>query len=262
MAAPLLYLYGFVRAGFDMPALTGVEEASPVFLIEQNTIACAASMVAAGDYDRRVDSRPDDLEWLQPRAWRHHEVLHQLHLRGGVVPLKFGTLCADAAAARAMLDRLGETIVGLLSRVEDKDEWTLRIGVDDAIVAMADCDTAALPPGRAYLARKQLRKAAADRVAACVDDIEAAVCGRLAALGAEFAHRPRLRRGDDAATSVTESAVLVRRDEFADLESCLRELEDAHGPRVRFELVGPWPPYSFASISQLMPAVYDSQRPL
>jgi hypothetical protein len=194
-------------------------------------------------------------------------------MREAVVPLKFGTLCASADDARAMLAELPPAVAELLSRVEDKDEWTLRIAADEtaisALLREADSDVRALhrqiaelPEGRAYFARKQLQKVTADRIAAYLDDIEAAVHRRLAALGAEVAHMPRPRRGDRQNGAVSESAVLVRRADFGEMEATLRELEDAQGAPVRFELVGPWPPYSFASISQAMPPAYESHRPL
>jgi hypothetical protein len=272
MSSSVLYLYGLLRAGADTSGLEGVEEASDVFLVERDGLGCAATMVVASEYERRLDSSPDHVAWLTPRAWRHHNVLRQLHLRAAVVPLKFGTLCACADDVRAMLAELPPTVVELLSRVEEKDEWTLRIAADETAIstALLDADNdlrnlqqdiARLPEGRAYFARKQLQKVTADRVVAYLDDIEAAVHRRLAALGAEVAHMPRPRRGDRQNGAVAESAVLMRRTDFGEMEATLRELEDAQGA-VRFELVGPWPPYSFASISQSMPPAYESHRPL
>ena len=272
VSASVLYLYGLLRAGADTSDVEAIEEASLVFLIEHGGIACAATIVPASQYDRRLDGRPEDVAWLAPRAWRHHDVLRRLHMRTAVVPLKFGTLCAGMDDVRAMLERLGPTVTDLLSRIEARDEWTLRIAANepailaglasDSDVRRLQQDVERLPEGRAYFARKQLQKATADRVAAFVDDIEAAVSGRLAALGAEVAHMPRPRRGDRERSADAETAILVPRSAFGDVEESLRVLEDAHGAQVRFELVGPWPPYSFASISQSMPPAYDSHSPL
>jgi DNA-binding MarR family transcriptional regulator len=273
MSASVLYLYGLLRAGADTSSVEGVEEGSAVFLVENGCIGCAASVVPASGYGRRLDSSPNDLAWLTPRAWRHHEVLRQLHVRGAVIPLKFGVLCDSAEDGRAMLGELPPTVTDMLARLEGKDEWTVRTTADEASlsgIAVQSSDELRrmlreierLPDGRAYFARKQLQKATADWVAAYVDEIEAAVHGRLAALGAEVAHMPRPRRGDRQGDAVAEAAVLVERDRFRELEAALRELEEAQAPRVRFELVGPWPPYSFASISQAMPPAYDSHSPL
>jgi hypothetical protein len=272
MSASVLYLYGLLRAGVNTSALEGIEEGSQVFRVEQGGIGCAATAVPASEYERRRDSSPDHVAWLTPRAWRHHEVLRQLHVRDAVIPLKFGTLCACADAARAMLRELPPSVAELLSRVAGKDEWTVRMAADDDMLAArveAESDVRRLrqdierlPEGRAYFARKQLQKATADRVAEHLDTIEAAVHRRLAALGAEVAHAARPRRGDRRKTTVAETAVLIRRSAFDVLEATLRDLEDAHGAQVRFELVGPWPPYSFASISQSIPPAYESQRPL
>jgi Gas vesicle synthesis protein GvpL/GvpF len=254
----VLYLYGFVRPTIDPAALAAVQ--ADVILVDDGEIACAASVVAAVDYHVPPDANTAalQLEWVAPRAWRHHEVLRHLHAAGGVVPLKFGTLCSDSAHVREMLQRRRDPILALLAELEDKDEWTLNTRADaellsavvrhtepELVALAADADR--LPDGQAYFARKKLQKRISEAVASRLGAVERSVHDGLSAAAIPFTTTEQQRTSAIEGTISTE-AVLVSRSRLADLETLLAELEAAHADaHVTFELVGPWPPYSFAA---------------
>ena len=254
----VLYLYGFVRSMIDPAALAAGQ--ADVILVDEGDIACAASVVAAVDYHVPPDANTaaQQLEWVAPRAWRHHEVLRHLHAAGGVVPLKFGTLCSDAAHVREMLRRRRDPIQALLTELEDKDEWTVNTRADlellsavirhtsPGLLALA-ADADRLPEGHAYFARKKLQKAVTDAVAARLVSVEHDLCERLSSAGISFAASDQQRASATAGT-ISSVAVLVSRSGLTALEGLLAELEVVHADaHVTFELVGPWPPYSFAA---------------
>jgi hypothetical protein len=252
LTGTVLYLYGLVPAGVDITGLAAVEEGSDIFLVVRDGIACIASAVPASAYQcpAGASTAAAQLEWVTPRACRHHDVLQRLHRTGTVVPLKFGTLCADAAQVQALLEDHHGAVVALLAQFAGKDEWTLNILVDETALSAAlqrdDPDLVrlaeeerCLPEGRAYFARKKLQTATAERVEELRAHVGRAVLERLCRLGIEIA------LGHDAAAP---PALLVERARFAELEAALDELEQAHASAfVRFELVGPWPPYSFTT---------------
>jgi len=246
----VLYLYGFVPAATDVSTVTAVEQDADTFLVPLGEIACAASAVPAHAYRRPPDesSPAEQLEWVTPRAWRHHQVLRRLHHTATVVPLKFGTLCADATQARALLRDHHAAIAALLAAFRGKDEWTLNTIIDEpaltASLVAADPQLVALeqeamrlPPGRAYFARKKLQQVTADRIRERRQDAHGAAWRSAVERG--LACVPR-EQGNGTLP------LLIERTRFAELEVALAELEDAHAAsHVRFELVGPWPPYSF-----------------
>jgi hypothetical protein len=254
-ADTVLYLYGFVRAPLDAGALAA---AGPdVFLTEEGDIACAASLVPASDYHIPPDTNTaaQQLEWVAPRAWRHHDVLRHLHAAAAVVPLKFGTLCPDAEHARGMLRRLRDPIVDLLAGLDGRDEWTLNLHADvellGAVIRHSDPqlaalvhDADALPEGRAYFARKKLHKATTAAVEARLAAVTTDVRERLSSAGIALADD----RTPPAAGAAAAASLLVERSRFHECEALLTALESAHADtHVTFELVGPWPPYSFVS---------------
>jgi hypothetical protein len=137
----VLYLYGFVRPDVNPAALASGQ--GDVIVVDDGDVACAASVVAAVDYHVPPDANTaaQQLEWVAPRAWRHHEVLRDLHAAGGVVPLKFGTLCADREHVREMMRRRRDRILALLAELEGKDEWTLNTRWDEELLAAVVRDT-------------------------------------------------------------------------------------------------------------------------
>jgi hypothetical protein len=243
----LLYLYGFVRPSIRVPRIEGVEAGTEVFLVEAGDVACAASVVPGDAYRRAPGQQPaDQLEWVTPRALRHHAVITALHEAGTVLPLQFGAVCRCAEDVERLIGDLRPRLVHLLDKLRNKDEWTLRATADQAAIA-ARCENDAaqlvalkelertLPDGQAYFARKQRAKLTADLVAAAIASAEDDACARLAPLAADMSRTPR------------HAALLVDR---ADLDAVTARLSDVQASEastgLTFELVGPWPPYSFA----------------
>jgi hypothetical protein len=255
----VLYLYGFVRRAADLSRVG--EAGASVVVVPFGDVACAVSAVPAVEYHLPPDASTaaQQLEWVTPLAWRHHEVLRLLQSSGAVVPLKFGTLCADAAHVETLLQRLHDQVVALLARFEGKDEWTLRMRADveavsqavqaaraDLIALKQDADR--LPEGRAYFARKQLQKTTADIVAATLGDVEHRVYERLSAASIEMAPVDPPQTPGSRDGIIANAPLLIEHGRFAELEAILGQLEREHaGIRLAFELVGPWPPYSFAT---------------
>ena len=259
-AGTVLYLYGFLRPSADLSRVG--DAGAAVFLVELGDVACAVSAVPAIDYHLPPDASTaaQQLEWVTPRAWRHHEVLRLLHSSGAVVPLKFGTLCADAVHVQSLLQRLRDPVLALLAHFEGKDEWTLRMRADiealslavqatrPDLIALKD-DAERLPDGRAYFARKQLQKATAGIVTSMLAQVEHSVYERLSAAAIDIAPvDPPHASGSRDSGVIANAPLLVERGRFAELEAILTQLEreqvEAH---LAFELVGPWPPYSFAT---------------
>jgi hypothetical protein len=258
----VFYLYGFVPRGTGLPRLTGVEERSEVSLIELADVACAVSQVPATEYQREPGTLEpsEQLSWITPRAWWHHEVVRRLHAAGAVVPLKFGTLCPGIEDVHAMLRALHVPLADLLARFDGKDEWTLRAtantaawtdrmqATEPALIAMKN-EERGLPEGRAYFARKKLQAATADLIGRQVEIVEETIHARLSLAGVEIAPAHRTRAAAAAGDlEIAEAAVLVDRSRFAGFEALLAQLEDEHAAwPLRIELVGPWAPYSFAT---------------
>jgi hypothetical protein len=254
-----LYLYGFVSLPVQLPATTGVEENAPVFLVEYADVGCAVSVIASSAYQREDRSPQEQLEWVTPRAWRHHDVLRHLHASATVLPLKFGTVCPSLDDLRTMLRDRHVAIGEQLARVAGRDEWTLRVTIDRVafaerlqsseprLIALQEAEKR-LPEGRAYFARKALQQATSDLADAKLAEIENRLFEELAPLQLPIVPLDATSRSTDSArVCIAHAALLVERRAFDAVEACLARFEAAHAePPVVCELRGPWPPYTFA----------------
>ncbi|MGZ6708443.1 MAG: GvpL/GvpF family gas vesicle protein [Solirubrobacteraceae bacterium] len=152
--------------------------------------------------------------------WRREELIEQLMEEGDLLPVRFGTLVADeAAAARAVAERAGE-LVAALDRVRGAVELAVRAHPREQAPA-------ARGSVRDYLAGRARRAAVADELHAL-----------LAALGRASVLRPQ----EDL---LLRAAYLVDRDRVERFVGEVHRLQRAV-PDVALICTGPWPPYSFA----------------
>jgi hypothetical protein len=247
-----LYLYGIVAHPIELPRYSAVEDGTSIEVIAKDRLACVVSTVSARDYHSPATGRTaaEQLEWVTPRALRHHDIVCRLHQTTTVIPLKFGTLSGCADDVRDMLDRCAGPIAALLDRFHNKDEWGLTIRIDAGLVterferddpALRELceEERTLPEGRAYFVRKRRQ-----RLAAALHDAEFAATAR-----AVYA-----RIGDHVDDCFIDSphapgaTLLVDRARFDDLSAMLAQLEvEHHGNGLALELRGPWAPYTFAN---------------
>jgi gas vesicle protein GvpL/GvpF len=205
-----------------------------------------------------IDRRAGDLEWLGAIGYRHQAVMAELMKKTTIVPLRAFTLFSSEEALRSYLTEQRELLSKTLDRLDGKQEWTLRIELEPArwsealtgrVASLRDLqnEIAATAPGKAFLLRKKLDEEKKRASHAAEDDlvgeIEQAVMGKL---GCETVAESRQRR-DGAFPQIN---VLLNRDE----ESVLQELREELTARYQHEgvtlaLSGPWPPYTFATMS-------------
>ena len=247
----LHYLYGFLRSAAALPPLDGIEPGGRVFTIGCGGVSCAVSLVPAAEYRQAGLARGED--WLAPRALRHHGILSALHEHATVLPLRFGALCDREADVRALVAERRDALVDGLRTFDGRDEWTLRTSLDEVAIddrlerespALSACRAreADLPEGRAYFARRQRARQAAALAADASAAVEDAILDRLALAGV-----PIVRGRRATARGVADAALLVARRRRPALKAALAALEAEHAwCGLRFALVGPWPPYSFA----------------
>ena len=245
-----LYRYGIVAHPLELPRCGAVEDGTAIDVIAGDRVACVVSPVPARDYESSAIGRnaTEQLAWVTPRAWRHHDVVRRLHMTTTVIPLKFGTLCASERDVRKLLARCSEPIGALLDRFAGKDEWTLSIRLDTTRVTerlkrddprlRALCEEArTLPEGRAYFARKKRQQREAELLTAELAAATQVVYARIAG------HIEECREENAAAPVAT---LLVDRARFTELTALLAALEAEHAINgLALDLRGPWAPYSF-----------------
>ncbi|GAA2441985.1 GvpL/GvpF family gas vesicle protein [Streptomyces macrosporus] len=187
---------------------------------------------------------------------------------GTALPMTFNVLVApdtSAGAPRSAEERLREWLAsradGLRSRLDalaDRAELRVEITVDRAEAARDDerarsleAEMADRSPGlRRLLARQleQIRRESSERLA---DALYADVRHRLLAVAEDLRERSRSVRDADE-SNVLSAALLVRKPDIEAVGAVLAAVRDEQ-PAARIRFLGPWPPYSFADLSDDAP---------
>ncbi|NYI06115.1 GvpL/GvpF family gas vesicle protein [Allostreptomyces psammosilenae] len=234
-----VYLYGIVAAGpGGVAGLPGIgDPPRPVALVAGAAVAAVVSEVPEAPRAKRRD------------LLAHERVLRTLADGRTVIPMRFGTVGADADTVRqALLEREGE-LLGLLERLRGRVEHNLKASLDEETVVreelLADPELRRLRERAAAGGTHQHRVALGEAVAARVRARERAVAERvlerLRGVAVADTPAPAVRGAFLNHSFLTEaSASGALRDR---VESLGRQL----GAAVELRLHGPLPPYSFTT---------------
>jgi Gas vesicle synthesis protein GvpL/GvpF len=238
------YLYAIAGAAPQLDGVRGVDGTSPVFTVEGAGLNAVVSEVPLAEFgEEALKERLEELPWLEKKVRAHEDVLERAAGETSILPLRFGTIYRSLEPVRELLERRREALGAALAQLDGKREWGVKATLDRERLraAVEDRDaTAALEgasPGTAFFARKRLERD--------LDDQAKALAGRLAA----DAHLRLAAVADESVRdggALLKSSYLVDRDRERPFRDALDEVAAA-GARYgfRYELTGPWPPYSF-----------------
>ena len=262
--APRIYVYGLIRVGGraqdpELPALTGIA-GNPTHVIACDGLAALVSALPMHAEDDWFESAIDDPERIKGLILDHHRVLQAIISDHTVLPARFGTLFANETHLVAALRRNSQSFHDALGRVEGAREWGVKIfsdrsvlrdnvGKASPVMRAAEREIAAAAEGRGFFLRRRLGQLGDDEceraVARCVETTRLILCADARAdatlrLQPEAAHM-----GIDE--MVWNGTLLVDRAAEQRFFASIEELRKGNAPRgFRYELSGPWPPFSFA----------------
>lgn len=239
-----LYAYGIVRdLDPDLP-VTGIGSAEPPWVVTHDGLGLVVSDIRVADLAGLDTEQPAEHSRLAEFARGHDTVVRAVFDRAPILPLRFGTVLTDTAAATELLARQREDAVATLDRIAGKREWGAKVAPAPAEPEQAPVVDSA-PSGTEYLARKR------DELAA------RKVAGRRRRETLDRAHATLAEHATDDMRRATgenvllDSAFLVpdaATDDFLTVvDQVARDLAD-EGLVLR--ATGPWPPYSFAVLER------------
>ncbi len=257
------YLYG-ITTRQTATALTGnlaMDTGEPLLVLEQGKLATITRPVPLAEFSAEaLQARAHDLAWLEAMVREHNLIVARIHQAGAVLPVKFGAVYPNSEALQGALAETHDTLLAQLQRLEDCDEWGVRLFADrQAMQRLADAHPAlqqrkvelgAASPARAYLLKRKL----ADEMAAITEDalrdLARASYDRLArhALASQISPRSQKAADGTGEREALHATFLVQR---AHIERFLEEAQhlEAEQDGLRCACSGPWPPYSFAELS-------------
>ena len=256
----ILYVYAITRAGHPLPErVEAIDGSDRIDAVTAGELVAFATPVDDVDFSQSViDARAKDVEWLGAIGYRHQSVMNALMHGGTIIPLRAFTLFASDESLRRHLESENAQFSKLLDRLDGKQEWTLRIEFDpqlwsealarrvDSLRALSD-EIDAASSGKAFLLRKKLddekKRASREAEQQVMAEVERDVLTKLAC---DTVAETRQQRSG----GFPQINVLINRDEEARLDELRDELARRYaGEGVTLALTGPWPPYTFAVMS-------------
>lgn len=243
-----LYAFAIIPARpVDLAGVAGIDGRAPLRIVQHGELGLVVSEMRL---DLMDDVREDDLSEtgaLATLARRHDEVVRSVFDHGPVLPLRFGTVVADDAGARRLLEEQAAPARRRLAHLGTHREWGVRLTRDDTADVQDDVDPAERREmtGTSYLAarRESLQRSqhAEQETAALTQRVEQA----LSEHAVDLAHRG----GGPGSGLLADLAYLVPASEQEAFVDAVERLgaEVAH-EGLLLEMTGPWPPYSFATL--------------
>ena len=238
------YVYAIAWTAPRLEGVRGVDGASPVFAVDRVGLSAVVSEVPLGEFgEEALKERLEQLPWLEEKVRAHEEVLERAAGETAILPLRFGTIYRSLEPVRELLERRREALSAALAQLNGKREWGVTATFDrkrlEQAVENGDAASAleGKSPGNAFFTRKRLEREREDQARALAARLAADAHLRLAAVSEESL------REDGA---LLKGSYLVDRAREQVFRDALNEVASAGDPYgFRFELTGPWQPYSF-----------------
>jgi len=259
----LIYLYGIVPIDAPEPPeeLEGIDS-GPVRLHSVGRVAAIVGDVSEIGYsDDALNARLDDLAWVGERGVSHERVVDWYAQQGPIIPLSLFSLHRDLRRVEDRVRQEEDAFESLLTRLKGKREWGVKLwrreseartGIDrlsPTLTALA-AEIDAAPPGKRFLLEKKREGLRADEVRAASRRFALELFGTLRgrAEAAVAATIPAVAGGERVL--LLDAAFLIDDERFDEFHRALSERSVSfQGSGFDIEFTGPWPPYSFTSLS-------------
>ena len=194
-----------------------------------------------------------DLEWVSGCAVPHEAVIEHASRAGTVLPMKLFTLFRSDERAVQHVASQRKRIERLMTRLEGREEWGLRVILDEARAvrraATEAKDEAPGASGTAFLLRKKKQQDAARDAMVDGQQRSTRLFDELSAL-ADDARRRAPPPGPAGQRVLLDAAFLVPRGKLRSFQSRAKKAAAAFAKDgYDLTLTGPWPPYNFVAES-------------
>ncbi|WP_174615701.1 GvpL/GvpF family gas vesicle protein [Virgibacillus ihumii] len=266
-----IYVYGFVPANEvqnqPIPEHEGFDESENLYSINMGTVTALVADLEPEAYTEEIveEKMNNDLEWLQKKAFHHHEILMELNKLYTVIPLSFCTIYNNQ---NSLVQSVTPELNGLFEsfeRINGKEEWNLKIYCNDdklketvnernPVINEKRAEIRKLSPGRQFFEKKKIeqlvnKELEKERDKLCEQihnefKLMAAQADVKKTLGKDVTGRKE-RMGWNSVYLVAVSDVNLF------LEKIERKEQEMQYSGIQIEITGPWPSYHFVSLTTM-----------
>lgn len=133
----LLYLYGLIPTNETteqpFPTFKGFDGEREMFTIPLDNITAVVCELNAKEYSEESIKNKinNDMEWLQEKAFHHHETVLKLSKLYTVIPLKFCTMYKNQDSLTKTVQSTEYKMESTFALLAGNEEWNLKIYCDD-----------------------------------------------------------------------------------------------------------------------------------
>jgi len=249
------YLYGIIPTSQSISfGLSGF----PPRPEEVRSVACRGLGCVVSNYSGE-DFASLPKEALLRCLLAHQEVIERVMKECPILPVKFGTIVDSDAEAQRLIEQSHGRLAQALQRLAGKVEmevaatWDLKrvleeIGREDEIMRLRE-SIAGRPAGETLEQQIRAGRVVKELLDRRRKEYQQRLLGSLR--GAALDVQPNALVADEMVMNV---AFLIEREGEAEFDERVRELDEALNGAVSFRIVGPLPPYSFATVEVIRPS--------
>jgi hypothetical protein len=247
----------------------GLEEAGSLvnnlYFVYQKGLYAVAGKVRESEFgEQNLKKNLADLGWVGTKASNHEKVIEEVMRSACVIPFKFATLFNTDDSLKAMLEQYAEEFKAVLKRLENKEEWGVKIYCDieklkasitneEAEILKIENEINSSSAGKAYFLKKKKDELIKDTSNKKINEYGQETFELLKELSSSARINKLLPkevtgREDDM---VLNSAFLVGKDKVGDFINMIDTLKMHYeGKGLFIDCTGPWPPYNFCSLQK------------
>ena len=202
--------------------------------------------VPESDYSETALARGlQNLDWVGPRAIAHERVIESFLSSRALLPMPLFTLFTSDDRAVQHVQSDGARIRRLLTRVEGKVEWGLRLTFDEK-AARTEVSNRRVTSGTEFLARKRdvlaISRARLKEVQTAADRVHKS----MSRLATAARRRTSLERAAPGSRLLLDAAFLIPAGKSGAFRSAVRQqTRGLKAAGIAVSLTGPWPAYNF-----------------
>ncbi|RFU67311.1 gas vesicle protein GvpL [Peribacillus saganii] len=265
----LVYLYGLIpmkeAAETSIPAVKGFDGKRDLYTIPIGNITAIVCNLDSQEYsEESIKERiNNDMEWLQEKAFHHHETVMKLSKIFTIIPLKFCTLYNNQGSLETAVQTNETKMLAAFDLITGNEEWNLKIYSDDSLlkkqvsqnnptIEAKRAEISQLPKGKQFFEKKKLDKLVDSELEEEKNKVSEKIHKHLK----EFALKGNVKKtwSNDVTgrkdNMTWNSVYLISETKVEEFLEQIQQFEkDMKEKGWQFEATGPWPAYHFSSLS-------------
>lgn len=265
----LIYLYAIVpkeeKFNKDFPKLTSFDGKGTVETLSINDNLAIICRLDSKEYSENIieNKIENDMEWLQEKAFHHHEIIEQLYKKYTIIPLKFCTIYQNETSLKESIQEVQLKLSETFKYIYNKDEWALKIYGDDAkikedidqnneIIASKRKEISNLPRGKRFFEEKKIESILEEELEKEKQLVGEKLQQQLRNIAVDYSIKKNWSKDVTGLKEdmIWNSVYLIPKNKIEDFKNIIsNQKQTIQGNGWRLEVTGPWPAYHFATLN-------------